>query len=90
MQRGGQPAPKRRYIAIQTLNPTVKQKLTYVTKKTKAQMAAAADGEKLPATWVETEQLHCLMVCFAKDQRIKALAATKTSTTPFRSKVRCK
>lgn len=62
VQRGGQPAPKRRYIAIQTLNPTVKQKLTYVTKKTKAQMAAAANGEKLPATWVETEQLHCLMV----------------------------
>jgi hypothetical protein len=62
VQRTGRPAPKRRYIAIQTLNPTVKQKLTYVFKKTKAQMAANANGEKLPATWVETEQLHCLMV----------------------------
>jgi hypothetical protein len=62
VQRGRQPAAKRRYVAIQTLNPTVKQKLTYVTKKTKAGMAAEANGEKLPATWVETEQLHCLMV----------------------------
>jgi len=62
VQSGRQPAPKHRYIAIQTLDPTVKQKLTYVTKKTKAQMAAEANGEKLPAAWVETEKLHCLMV----------------------------
>ena len=62
VQRGRRPAPKHRYIAIQTLDPTVKQKLTYVTKKTKARMAAEANGEKLPADWVETEKLHCLMV----------------------------
>jgi hypothetical protein len=42
--------------------PHGQTELTYVFKKTKAQMAANANGEKLPATWVETEQLHCLMV----------------------------
>ena len=62
VKEGHQPAPKHRYIAIQTLNPTVKQKLIYVTKKTKAKMAAEANKETLPASWVETEQLRCLMV----------------------------
>jgi hypothetical protein len=61
-QKGRQPAPKHRYIAVQTLDPSLKQKLVYVTKKTKAQMAAEASGEKLAPKWVETEQLHCLMV----------------------------
>ena len=69
VQKGRQPAPKHRYIAVQTLNPTVKQKLTYVTKKTKARMAAEANGEKLPATWVETEELHCLMVFDTKSEQ---------------------
>ena len=68
VQKGSQPAPKHRYIAVQTLNPTVKQKLIYVTKKTKAQMAAEANGEKLSANWVETEQLHCLMVFDTKSE----------------------
>ena len=27
-----------------------------------SRMAAEANREKLPPTWVETEQLHCLMV----------------------------
>jgi hypothetical protein len=62
VQKGSQPAAKHRYIAVQTLNPTVKQKLTYVTKKTKAQMEAEKNGGKLPSTWVETDELHCLMV----------------------------
>ena len=69
VQNGRQPAPKRRYIAVQTLNPTVKQKLAYVTKKTKAQMAAEKNGEKLPATWVETDELHCLMVFDTKSEQ---------------------
>jgi hypothetical protein len=69
VQQGHQPAAKHRYIAVQTLNPTVKQKLTYVTKKTKAQMAAEASGEKLPSSWVETEELHCLMVFDTKSEQ---------------------
>ena len=62
VKAGHQPAPKHRYIAVKTLNPTVKQKLIYVTKKTKAKMAAEANKENLPETWVETDQLRCLMV----------------------------
>jgi hypothetical protein len=56
------PAPKSRYLAVQTLNPVVKQKLIYVSKKTKAAMDAEKDGRKLPSRWVETDQLRCLMV----------------------------
>jgi hypothetical protein len=44
----GPACSKTRYIAIQTLNPTVKQKLTYVFKKTKAQMTANANGRNCP------------------------------------------
>jgi hypothetical protein len=56
------PVPESRYIAVQTLNPVVKQKLTYVSKKTKAALEAEKNGQKLPASWVDTDQLRCLMV----------------------------
>jgi hypothetical protein len=56
------PAPTSRYIAVQTLNPTVKQKLAYVSKKTKTGIEAEKNGQKLPASWVDTDQLRCLMV----------------------------
>jgi hypothetical protein len=69
VQKGSQPAPKHRYIAVQTLDPTLKQKLVYVTKKTKAQMAAEKNGERLPESWVGTEQLHCLMVFDTKSEQ---------------------
>ena len=58
----GQPPLKSRYIAVQTLNPVVKQKLTYVSKKTKAEIEAKNNGQKLPSSWVDTDQLRCVMV----------------------------
>jgi hypothetical protein len=61
-KKAGRPIPKSRYIAVQTLDPVVKQKLTYVSKKTKATIEAEQNGQKLPASWVDTDQLRCLMV----------------------------
>ena len=61
-KKADRPAPTSRYIAVQTLNPTVKQKLLYVSKKTKTAIEAEKNGEKLPASWVDTDQLRCLMV----------------------------
>jgi hypothetical protein len=61
-KKAGRPIPKSRYIAVQTLDPVVKQKLTYVSKKTKAAIEAEQNGQKLPASWVDTDQLRCLMV----------------------------
>jgi hypothetical protein len=62
VERGNRAAAKHRYIAVKTLNPTTKQRLVYVTKKTNAQIEAEKNGEKLSSTWVETPQLKCLMV----------------------------
>lgn len=61
-KKASRPILKNRYIAVQTLNPVVKQKLTYVSKKTKASIEAEKNGQKLPASWVDTDQLRCLMV----------------------------
>lgn len=61
-KKARRPIPKSRYIAVQTLDPVVKQKLTYVSKKTKAAIEAEQNGQKLPASWVDTDQLRCLMV----------------------------
>jgi hypothetical protein len=60
--KAGRPIPKSRYIAVQTLDPVVKQKLIYVSKKTKAAIETEQNGQKLPASWVDTDQLRCLMV----------------------------
>jgi hypothetical protein len=60
--RRGRTPLKSRYIAVQTLNPVVAQKLAYVSKKTKAEMEAKKNGQTLPSSWVETDQLRCLMV----------------------------
>jgi len=61
-KKSGRPPLKSRYIAVQTLNPVVKQKLAYVSKKTKTRIEAEKNGQKLPASWVDTDQLRCLMV----------------------------
>jgi hypothetical protein len=61
-KRASRPAPKSRYIAVQTLDPVVKQNLAYVSKKTKTAIEAEKNGLKLPASWVDTDQLRCLMV----------------------------
>jgi hypothetical protein len=68
-KKSGRPPLKSRYIAVQTLNPVVKQKLVYVSKKTKARIEAEKNGQKLPASWVDTDQLRCLMVFDTKSKQ---------------------
>jgi hypothetical protein len=73
VQSGKRPPAKHRYIALKTLNPSTKQRLIYVTKKTNAQIEKEKEGGKLSPAWVETPQLRCVMVF---DTEVKQFVGT--------------
>jgi hypothetical protein len=56
------PRPWRRYVALQTLDPTPKQKEKYLKSRATAQEKAASEGKPLGSEWVDPSQLHCIMV----------------------------
>jgi len=56
------PRPRGRYIALQTLDPTPKQKDKYLKDRATAQQKASSEGKPLGSEWVDPSQLHCIMV----------------------------
>jgi hypothetical protein len=60
--RHEKPRPRGRYVAVQTLDPTSKQKEKYLKSRADAQQKAASEGKPLGAEWVDPSQLHCIMV----------------------------
>lgn len=56
------PRPKRRYVAVQTLDPNPKQQLKYLQSRAAAQAKAESEDKGLGPEWVEPSQLHCVMV----------------------------
>jgi len=59
---GKKARPRRRYVAVQTLDPNEKQRSKYVQTRDAAQKKAESNGEPLGAGWVDPTQLHCIMV----------------------------
>jgi hypothetical protein len=55
-------AAKRRYIAVQTLNPTKEQLGDYKKKRAEAQNAAAGGGGQMSNRWVASDKLRCVML----------------------------
>jgi hypothetical protein len=62
VRKGRRHAATHRYLAVQTLRPTKKQREDYLEKKTEAVATAKAKGVPMSAHWVEPTQLRCLMV----------------------------
>jgi hypothetical protein len=56
------PRPWKPYVAVQTLDPTPKQKEKYLKSRATAQEKAASEGKPLGSEWVDPSQLHCIMV----------------------------
>ena len=56
------PRPRGRYVAVQTLDPILKQKEKYLKDRATAQEKAASEGKPLGSEWVDPSQLHCIMV----------------------------
>lgn len=56
------PRPSKRYVAVQTLDPTPNQRANYLKVRAAAEQKAAAEGKPRDPAWVEPSQLHCLMV----------------------------
>jgi hypothetical protein len=62
VRKGRRHAVTHRYLAVQTLRPTRKQREDYLKKKAEADATANAKGIPLSAHWVEPAQLRCLML----------------------------
>jgi hypothetical protein len=56
------PRPTGRYVAVQTLDPNVKQRGKYLQSRAAAQKKAEANGEPLGRGWADAGALHCIMV----------------------------
>jgi hypothetical protein len=59
---GKKARPTRRYVAVQTLDPNVKQRGKYVQTRAAVQKKAETSGEPLGAGWPDASGLHCIMV----------------------------
>jgi hypothetical protein len=61
-QRNQRRPAKRRYIAVQTLRPSSRQRAQYEQKRREAETAAAGAQDQLSNHWVAPENLNCLMI----------------------------
>ena len=59
---GKKARPRRRYVALQTLDPNAKQLGKYTQTRATAQKKAESEGRSLGPEWAEPSQLHCVMV----------------------------
>ena len=59
---GKKARPRRRYVALQTLDPNAKQLGKYAQTRVGAQKKAESKGQSLGPEWTDPSHLHCIMV----------------------------
>jgi hypothetical protein len=76
------PRPWRRYVAVQTLDPTPEQQANYLKSRATAQEKAQSEGKPLGSEWVEPSQLHCIMVFDVVTQEPEGVSCYVVGTLP--------
>jgi hypothetical protein len=73
---------KSRYIAVQTLDPTPKQKATYLKKREAQRELDKSQGFLTSPQWTDPDKLHCLMVFDTESKRFVGSGCYVVSTLP--------